>query len=178
MKFSLAILACIATSVVAGPLKFSRSTFSDPTCKLSKAVTPGTPLGFLFPVANLLGTIVGPTVKGLIGAENEEALDKLADNLCMSVENPFATSHSACLYIHVLTCVGLPQQLPTRTSRRTWHLCRAPASRPRFRCRENAGWSSPLIQLPVEPSLRVSHSSHTPCEYIRSDVYKNPWIQS
>lgn len=165
MKFSLAILACIATSVVAGPIKFSRSTFSDPTCKLSKAVTPGLPLGFLYPVSNLLGTIVGPTVKGLIGAENEEKLDKLADNLCMSVENPFSTSHSACLYI--LTCIGLPQQLPTRTSRRTWHLCRAPASRPRFRCRENAGWESPLIQLPVEPSLRVSHSSHAPCQSIR-----------
>jgi hypothetical protein len=85
MKLSLAILACIATSAIAGPVKFSRSTFSDPTCKLSKAVTPGTPLSVLFPVANLLGSIVGPTVKALIGADNEEKLDKLADNLCMSV---------------------------------------------------------------------------------------------
>jgi hypothetical protein len=87
MKLSLALLACIATSAVAGPLKFSRSTFSDPTCKLSKAVTPGTPLSVLFPVANILGSIVGPTVKAAIGAENEEKLDKLADNLCVSVGN-------------------------------------------------------------------------------------------
>jgi hypothetical protein len=87
MKLSFAILACAATSVVAGPLKFPRQspTFTDPTCKLSKAVTPGTFLGFLFPVANLLGSVVGPTVKAAIGAENEEKLDKLADNLCVSV---------------------------------------------------------------------------------------------
>ena len=100
MKLSLALLACIATSAVAGPLKFSRSTFSDPTCKLSKAVTPGTPLSILFPVANLLGSIVGPAVKAAIGAENEEKLDKLADNLCVSVENPFFTFHirNVCIY--------------------------------------------------------------------------------
>merc|ERR1739838_873019 len=96
MKFSLAILACIATSVVAGPIKFSRSTFSDPTCKLSKAVTPGLPLGFLYPVSNLLGTIVGPTVKGLIGAENEEKLDKLADNLCINSQQEPAGERGIC----------------------------------------------------------------------------------
>lgn len=91
MKLSCAVLLCVTASAVAGPLKYSagsilerRQTFTDPTCKLSKAVTPGTPLSFLFPVANLLGSIVGPAVKSAIGAENEERIDKLGDTLCVS----------------------------------------------------------------------------------------------
>jgi len=98
MKLSFAILACVVTAVLAGPLKFSRQTptFTDPTCKLSKAVTPGTPLQFLFPVANLLGSIVGPTVKAAIGAENEEKLDKLADNLCINSQQEPAGQRGIC----------------------------------------------------------------------------------
>jgi hypothetical protein len=77
----------------------------------------------------------------------------------------------------ILTCVVLPQQLPTRTSRPTWYLCRAPASTPRFCCRGYSGWSSPPIQLPVEPSLRVGHSlththPHTSGVYRRIVEYK------
>jgi hypothetical protein len=99
MKLSLAILACIATSVVAGPLKYPRdSPFTDPTCKLSKAVTPGTPLSVLFPLANILGSIVGPTVKAAIGADNEERLDKLADNLCVLVQS---RSPQKCPILHI-----------------------------------------------------------------------------
>ncbi|KAM0700054.1 hypothetical protein Q7P36_000265 [Cladosporium allicinum] len=96
MKLSFAILACVATSVVAGPLVVSRSTFTDPTCKLSKAVTPGTPFSVLFPLANLLGSIVGPTVKAAIGAENEEKLDKLADNLCINSQQEPVGERGIC----------------------------------------------------------------------------------
>ena len=62
----------------------------------------------------------------------------------------------------------LPQQLSARTSRPSWHLCRAPAGRPRFCCRAYSGWSGPPVQLLVEPSLRVGHSlTHTHASHIR-----------
>jgi hypothetical protein len=61
-------------------------------------VTPGTPLSVLFPLANILGSIVGPTVKAAIGADNEERLDKLADNLCVLVQS---RSPQKCPILHI-----------------------------------------------------------------------------
>lgn len=92
MKTALAALACVILSTFASPLKQrSQSTlerrqiFTDPTCELSQAVTPGTPFSGLFPIANIIGTIVGPIVEETIGAENRERLDTLAGTLCMLV---------------------------------------------------------------------------------------------
>lgn len=58
--------------------------FTDPTCKLSQPVGT-TPLSFLFPTAVDLGNIIGPVLKGLIGEQNLEAIDKVADTLCVYV---------------------------------------------------------------------------------------------
>lgn len=65
--------------------------FTDPSCKLSQPVG-NTPLGFLFPTAVEIGNIVGPVLKGLIGEQNLERIDKVADTLCVYViisQDPF-----------------------------------------------------------------------------------------
>lgn len=81
--------ACLIGCVIASPIGEMSivardSPFTDPTCKLSQAVS-GTPLSFLFPTAAELGLIVGPLLKGLIGDDNLEAIDSLADTLCVYV---------------------------------------------------------------------------------------------
>lgn len=89
MQFTLTT-ACLLTTALASPLfgttsnlKYPAAPLTDVACKLSQAITPGTPLVFLFPAANKLGTVVGPVLRGAIGAENVEKLDALADYLCM-----------------------------------------------------------------------------------------------
>jgi hypothetical protein len=89
MKVTASILAGLATATVASPVALpgtsmaKRQVFTDLTCSLSQAVTPGTPLLPLFPTAVELGTIVGPTLKFLIGEETLEEIDATADFLCV-----------------------------------------------------------------------------------------------
>jgi hypothetical protein len=124
MKLCLFFVTCVATLVVAGPLKYStgptlerRQTFTDPTCKLSKAATFETPLSFLFPLAKILGSIVGPGVKAAIGAENEERIDKLGDTLCVSAGPERSI-------LHVLTCLhSNSQQEPSGHLPRAYPSC-------------------------------------------------------
>jgi hypothetical protein len=86
MKFTLATTTFLVASTYAGPLAalVSRdSPFTDATCKLSQALTPGTPLIALFPAASHLGNIVGPVLKSAIGVDRLEEIDALADQLCV-----------------------------------------------------------------------------------------------
>jgi hypothetical protein len=125
MKLSLAALAWVTAIAVAGPLKQSTSStiqrrfsldivpFDELVCKAAE--TSKLSLGFLFPPANYFGKLVfGPALKVLIGEENLEYLDVLADDLGVSVI-------STKLKIRVLTyCrstsgesgdLGLPQKI-------------------------------------------------------------------
>jgi hypothetical protein len=105
MKLSLAALAWITAIAVAGPLKQSTGStiqrrldlnaiLADTVCKVDKLLKPS--LGFLFPPAKKIGTVVGPVLKDLIGEKNLETIDKAADDLGMSVV-------STTLTIRVLT---------------------------------------------------------------------------
>lgn len=91
MKFPIAATACLfSCAAIASPIGEISivaprdAPFTDPSCKLSQPVGT-TPLSFLFPTAVELGNIVGPVLKGLIGEQNLESIDKVADTLCVYV---------------------------------------------------------------------------------------------
>ena len=85
MKLSILIGACASALVLATPhsLEARQDVINRVTCKLNALLTPAKPFSPLYPAAYHLGGIVGTTVKAAIGAENEEKIDKLGDELCV-----------------------------------------------------------------------------------------------
>ena len=59
--------------------------FTNLTCALSAALTPGQPLMVAFPTAEEIGTIVGPTLVNAIGSQTVSDIDVVAENLCVYV---------------------------------------------------------------------------------------------
>ena len=72
-----------APVVTYNPKLPGKNGFTNLTCKLSQALTPGQPLQVFFPTTDQIGAILGPVLLKALGPAVVQDIDKIAEDLCV-----------------------------------------------------------------------------------------------